>query len=653
MNSFELMFARIEGDIFIDRDYYATKEEQFKQVFSDMEFLGWYTTGDQPNDEDLNIHRQICQINESPILLKLNPQAKHSDLPVTMYESVIDLVEGEATMLFVELHYTLATEEAERIGVDHVARMSSNEAGESSLGLEPGLMEIEALQEAAGVVAFADDLLIMVEAGSRMELETRSGVVLARLSSWCKRVKMSLAPAKTAYVLFRGTLKRDPLIRIDGQTIRRRGNVRYLGVILDEKRNFIAHVVGACGRALRLMNKIINIGMGRFRLSMRCIRLYHQVLLTSIVGYGASTWAFRLRQVVQSARLRSLQRNILLRLSGAFKTVATDSLSVALGIWPLDLEVRRRAALYWLRKGNLARVEDLTRGGVDTKRGIREALLDEWQGKWDRGEKGRRTYRIFPSIRERLNMKYLEPSTGMVHYLTGHGPYRATLFRLGLTDNDKCDCGEEATPEHVVLECDVTREARLELQTPLQACTVYHIVRDEERWGFLDKIADNVSRREKDRYVRDLRLYRYGQGNNDQTETSSDEEGMTSEDETGDEDVFFDRNLAEHLTAQHSAIKMLHSRVRLVLQYVRAVQAGELPRSHEILREAYSLSHRLPVMVTDRFRQDFYNQCNDVGLMTYLGTITKGCNDINQFVNKFNILYDRQGMGRRMRGLFF
>ncbi|CAG2065376.1 unnamed protein product, partial [Timema podura] len=30
MNSFELMFARIEGDIFIDRDYYATKEEQCK-----------------------------------------------------------------------------------------------------------------------------------------------------------------------------------------------------------------------------------------------------------------------------------------------------------------------------------------------------------------------------------------------------------------------------------------------------------------------------------------------------------------------------------------------------------------------------------------------------------------------------------------------
>lgn len=51
-----------------------------------------------------------------------------------MYESVIDLVNGEATMLFVPLTYTLATEEAERIGVDHVARMCSTDQGESSLG---------------------------------------------------------------------------------------------------------------------------------------------------------------------------------------------------------------------------------------------------------------------------------------------------------------------------------------------------------------------------------------------------------------------------------------------------------------------------------------------------------------------------------------
>ena len=95
---------------------------------------------------------------------------------------------------------------------------------------------------------------------------------------------------------------------------------------------------------------------------------------------------------------------------------------------------------------------------------------------------------------------------------------------------------------------------------------------------------------------------------------------------------------------------MLHSRVKLVLQYVRAVQAGELPVNHDILREAFSLSNRLPVLQSPKFKAEFYNQCN-VGLMTYLGFLTKGCNDINQFVNKFYVLHDRnrQSMGRRLR----
>nr|CAG4637143.1 EOG090X08T4 [Ceriodaphnia reticulata]SVE73031.1 EOG090X08T4 [Ceriodaphnia reticulata] len=131
MNSFELVFTIIDN-IVIDRDYYNTKEEQFKQVFSDMDFLGWYTTGDTPNESDIHVHKQICEINESPVILKLNPFTRNADLPVTMYESVIDLVNGEATMLFVELSYTLATEEAERIGVDHVARMASGDSAESS-----------------------------------------------------------------------------------------------------------------------------------------------------------------------------------------------------------------------------------------------------------------------------------------------------------------------------------------------------------------------------------------------------------------------------------------------------------------------------------------------------------------------------------------
>lgn len=45
-----------------------------------MDFIGWYTTGDAPSSTDIKIHKQICEINESPILLKLNPYDKNIDV---------------------------------------------------------------------------------------------------------------------------------------------------------------------------------------------------------------------------------------------------------------------------------------------------------------------------------------------------------------------------------------------------------------------------------------------------------------------------------------------------------------------------------------------------------------------------------------------
>jgi COP9 signalosome complex subunit 6 len=124
-NTFELKFDVLEGNIVVDKDFYTVREEQFKQVFQDLDFLGWYTTGGSPTSTDIAVHKQICDINESPVFLKLNPATKHSDLPISVFESVIDIVEGKATMLFVEIPFTLATEDSERIGVDHVARVST------------------------------------------------------------------------------------------------------------------------------------------------------------------------------------------------------------------------------------------------------------------------------------------------------------------------------------------------------------------------------------------------------------------------------------------------------------------------------------------------------------------------------------------------
>ncbi|EAA12413.4 AGAP008156-PA, partial [Anopheles gambiae str. PEST] len=149
MNSFELKYDIVNDAVVIAMDYYQVKEEQYKQVFSDLDFLGWYTTDTVPSEKHINIHKQICEINECPLMLLLDPLNRNMNvrrLPISLYESVIDIVQGQAMMLFVPLVYTLATEEAERIGVDHVARMSNNDTDANSTVAEHLLAQYNAIK---------------------------------------------------------------------------------------------------------------------------------------------------------------------------------------------------------------------------------------------------------------------------------------------------------------------------------------------------------------------------------------------------------------------------------------------------------------------------------------------------------------------------
>jgi len=98
---------------------------------------------------------------------------------------------------------------------------------------------------------------------------------------------------------------------------------------------------------------------------------------------------------------------------------------------------------------------------------------------------------------------------------------------------------------------------------------------------------------------------------------------------------------------------MLHSRVRLILDYLKAVQTGELPKNHEILREISSLCDQLPVLENKMFEKEFHSQTNEVLLISYLAAITKSVATTSEFVSKINVVYDRHGIGRRTRGLLF
>ena len=60
------------------------------------------------------------------MLLNPHPSRAERDLPIDFYESIREMAGDQQKTLFIESSYTLASEEAERIGVDHVSGATNN-----------------------------------------------------------------------------------------------------------------------------------------------------------------------------------------------------------------------------------------------------------------------------------------------------------------------------------------------------------------------------------------------------------------------------------------------------------------------------------------------------------------------------------------------
>ena len=94
------------------------------------------------------------------------------------------------------------------------------------------------------LILYADDTSVQISGNDITYLVSSMNVELKLLSRWFRANKLSLNAQKTFYLVFhRARIKNHDLSkRIDGSTLNRSSNIKYLGVIIDHKLNWCEHI---------------------------------------------------------------------------------------------------------------------------------------------------------------------------------------------------------------------------------------------------------------------------------------------------------------------------------------------------------------------------------------------------------------------------
>ncbi|KAL4437304.1 hypothetical protein ABPG75_004443 [Micractinium tetrahymenae] len=167
-NSFEMRLNPGGGEVDIDEAFLQKKMEQYKQTFPQQDVVGWYATGAELTEADMQIQRKLMEVNESPVFLRLDPSRDPSqkDLPVCLYESELHVLNGVPSFIFVQSKYTIETSEAERIGVDQVAKILPTGAASGTNQLTAHMSSMHsAIKMLISRVALLHQLLLKMQSG--------------------------------------------------------------------------------------------------------------------------------------------------------------------------------------------------------------------------------------------------------------------------------------------------------------------------------------------------------------------------------------------------------------------------------------------------------------------------------------------------------
>ena len=96
--------------------------------------------------------------------------------------------------------------------------------------------------------------------------------------------------------------------------------------------------------------------------------------------------------------------------------------------------------------------------------------IDRWQSLWDTSTKGRWTHRLIPQVGVWLNRKHGEVNYYLTQMLSGHGCFRAYLYRFKHEDSPECPTcrGVNEDAEHVFFVCPRFSGPRSTWETALE-----------------------------------------------------------------------------------------------------------------------------------------------------------------------------------------
>ena len=373
-------------------------------------------------------------------------------------------------------------------------------------------------------MGFADDVGLLAYSRSTEENCEMLTQAHDSCAQWARRHGSCFAPQKYELIHLSRTPRRFNMaatIDISGNEIAPKPDIRILGVQIDTKLRWGAHLRAVEAKAARQLLALNMVGASTWGVTFAKARQVYSAVVRSAITFAAPVWHQRSpggKLKGKEKRLEVLQNQALRNVAGSFKRVSTRTLEAETYTAPIGIYMNRlqdKAALRQRDTGRTAEIRQrcaLIRGKIEgrsraatgtpatpgerklaaaaaavneakqktqdselnDKKAINIFHKEDWQRRWEGYVAGIAPAMRTPAQADSLGPKRIKLRAGLAKAESTLATHIRTE-RIGLADylarrrvpgfeSPACSCGwEHQTAKHIIAHCPTTEELRREI----------------------------------------------------------------------------------------------------------------------------------------------------------------------------------------------
>jgi len=217
-------------------------------------------------------------------------------------------------------------------------------------------------KEKTNVVAFADDLILAIRAGSTRAVENYSNGELSKITAWSKSNKTKFNDEKSKVMLISRRKRKESRalnVYLNNKKLKQVTTLKYLGIIMDHKFTFKEHIAYVTERCAKLIHGLSRAAKVSWGIKHEAMKTVYEGAILPLLLYGAPVWKDAMKFEYNKRKYIKIQRLINIQTARAFRTTSSEALYILTGITPIIIKTEEAVRLYNARKIRVSQTQEI------------------------------------------------------------------------------------------------------------------------------------------------------------------------------------------------------------------------------------------------------------------------------------------------------